>query len=132
MNPNDYRRLSDDGLAHVDIMERRAVALQQTVHEQQQTIAELQETNRALRAIGDVSITELRRQLAESEQMRALTSDELQRARVQIDRMKQLATGAIREELLAMEELSELGYLNITGHTRLDELRAWLQEFELK
>lgn len=130
MNRDDLRGLSDDGLADHWILVQRVEAMTKTIQEQQDTIKLLQDEHRSLRVGDVVDKVELRRQLAESEQMRALMCDELQRFRTQVDQMVILAAGAIREELHAMEELSELGYLNITGHARLDELRDWLAKYE--
>lgn len=130
MNRDDYRRLSDDGLADVLILQQRVGSLQKTVEEQQRTIELLQEENRSARIVELVDIREVRRQLAESEQMRNNLSDELQRVRAELGACVVLAAGAIREELLAMEELSELGYLNVTGHNRVDELRSWVEKFQ--
>lgn len=129
MNRDDYRRLSDDGLADVLILQQRVEQLGRTVLEQQRTIELLQEENRSARIVEVLDVRELRRQLAESERMRSNLSDELQVVRARLTNMMILAVGAIREEHHALQELSELGYLNLTGHARLDELRAWLDAY---
>ena len=132
MNRQDYRSLSDDGLGDVLMMQQRVDALQATVKEQQDTIDQLQRDNRELRAAVGGDVVEVRRQLAESEQMRAAVSSELQQLRDRLYGCLDMAANGIRSELQMLEALDVRCYLNGSGVERVAMLRDWLELYEGK
>lgn len=108
------------------------MALLRESQERKAALVQLQAELNNLRRASLEEIAALRRDLSDSENMRAQISQELQRVRGLFDECRKLATGSLEDDEYALSGLADDGLLNITGLNLLDEVRDWLSKFGVK
>jgi hypothetical protein len=129
MEPEGYRERSADGMAASHRETEPGYGGETIQEEPRQLIDGLRAQLVTRAALARVTEEELRRQLAESEQMRAAMSQELQAVREQLAACAAGAADSVRRREHLLSAWSASGLLKDAGVLRLARLREWLQVY---